>query len=117
MTDNLDKDGVAFDPAIHAVKGNGEPKKTPSGKWAVLPTGTVLVQEPQAIEPTIILPTASEIIGVKSSVGIKMAKELNANLIDYDGESVTLEKQGKLVSASLGDGYESAIRGFRQMGF
>lgn len=32
----IDVNGVAFNPAIHAVKKDGNPKKTPQGAWAVL---------------------------------------------------------------------------------
>lgn len=31
-----DVDGVEFDPAIHALKKDGTPKKTPSGNWEKL---------------------------------------------------------------------------------
>lgn len=37
MTDPvLDSDGVEFDPAIHAVKKDGSPKRNPNGTWAKL---------------------------------------------------------------------------------
>lgn len=31
---NLDSDGTAFDPAIHATDDSGRPRKTKTGKWA-----------------------------------------------------------------------------------
>lgn len=37
MTDPVkDVDGVEFDPAVHAVKKDGTPKRTPNGTWAKL---------------------------------------------------------------------------------
>lgn len=35
----VDDDGVAFDPAIHATRKDGKPKRTPQGKWALLDKG------------------------------------------------------------------------------
>lgn len=38
-------DDVEFDPAIHAVRADGEPKKTPQGTWAKISTDKPAVAE------------------------------------------------------------------------
>lgn len=156
-----DAAGVVFDPAIHAVKKDGTPKRTPKGTWALL-EGVAIVPEnfkitsatsidadgveadlpvlgsgevsvgdvitltsegvavtPVADAPSIIQPTTQEITGVLKNDGIRIAQELGARLVDYDGDSVTLAhpETGRLLCAGLLEGYEVALKAFRNNGF
>lgn len=106
----LDKDGVEFDPAIHAVKKDGTPKKTPQGTWALL-----VEDKPVVVESADMPQEKSK--AAQPDVASQVARALGARLVHDGGNHVTIERNGQQISVNTAKGAEAAIKSLRRCGW